>query len=79
MRARAGALTVHNFLIASHLVDPYYIGYWSALNYHGLTDQTPPAVYVATTKARHTKRMLDSEFVLYASQKERSLALRMQK
>lgn len=59
----AGAFTVHNFLIASHLVDPYYIGYWSALNYHGLTDQTPTAVYVATTKPRHNKRILDSQFV----------------
>jgi predicted transcriptional regulator of viral defense system len=55
--------TVHSFVIASHLVDPYYISHWSALNYHGLTEQTPPAVYVASTKPRNTRRILDTEFV----------------
>ena len=58
----AAAYTLHSFAIASYLVEPYYIGYWSALNYHGLTDQTPPAVYIATTKPRNSRRMLDTEF-----------------
>lgn len=41
---------------------PYYIGYWSALNYHGLTDQTPLAVYIASTKPRNSRRILNAEF-----------------
>lgn len=58
----AASYTVHSFAIASVLVKPYYIGYWSALNHHGLTDQTPAAVYVATTKPTNSRRVLDSEF-----------------
>ena len=55
--------TVHSFVIASYLVEPYYISHWSALNYHGLTEQTPPAVYVASTKPRSRRRILDTEFI----------------
>jgi predicted transcriptional regulator of viral defense system len=58
----AESYTVHSFVIASLLVKPYYIGYWSALNYHGLTDQTPPAVYIASTKPRNSRRILNAEF-----------------
>ena len=54
--------TLHSFVVASVLVTPYYIGYWSALNHHGLTDQTPPAVYIASTKPRNSRRILDTEF-----------------
>ena len=42
--------TEHEFVIASHLVSPYYIGYWSALNFYKFTEQTPFTVFVATTK-----------------------------
>ena len=55
--------TVHGFVLASHLVKPYYVSHWSALNYHGLTEQTPPAVYVASTKPRNRRKILDTEFV----------------
>ena len=43
----ADSYTVHSFVIASLLTRsrPYYIGYASALNYHGFTEQTPSAVY----------------------------------
>ena len=59
----ARSYTVHSFVIASHLIDPSYISHWSALNYHGLTEQTPPAVYITTTKPRNRKNILDIEFV----------------
>lgn len=42
--------TAHEFHVASHLADPMYVGFWSALGYHGLTEQVPQSVYVATTK-----------------------------
>ena len=58
----AASYTMHSFVIGSLLAKPYYIGYWSALNHQGLTDQTPPAVYVATTKPRHSRRILDTQF-----------------
>lgn len=59
----AADYTVHGFVIASFLVSPYYVGYWSALNYHGLTEQTPPSIYVATTKPRNSRTILDTRFV----------------
>ena len=58
------AYSEHEFVVASHLVEPYYVGYWSAMQYHGLTEQVPMTVYVATT--RHVKNrvrdILDSRY-----------------
>jgi predicted transcriptional regulator of viral defense system len=59
---RADAFVVHNFVIASMLAEPYYIGYWSALNHHGLTDQIPRTTFIATTKARHAVQVHDAEY-----------------
>ena len=63
----AQSYTVHSFIIASHLVEPYYISHWSALNYYGYTEQTPPAVYITTTKPRNRKHILDTEFIFVTS------------
>ena len=41
--------TEHEFVIASALVEPMYVGYWSSLNHHGLTEQVPRTVYIVTT------------------------------
>lgn len=68
----ARSYTVHSFAVASHLVDPYYIGYWSALNYHGLTEQTSPAVYIVTTRPWKRKRILDIDFV-FVTVRERKM------
>ena len=58
----ADSFVLHNFVIASMLVEPYYIGYWSALNYHGLMDQIPRTTFVATTRARHPVQVLEAEY-----------------
>lgn len=47
--------TTHEYLIASHVAEPMYIGYYSALSHHGLTDQVPRTVYVVTPR-RATSR-----------------------
>ena len=44
-----GVTPAHEFEIAMHLVAPAAISHWSALHYHGLTDQTPRRVFVLTT------------------------------
>lgn len=44
----AGVYTTHEYLIASHVAAPMYIGYYSALSHHGLTEQVPRTVYVVT-------------------------------
>lgn len=47
--AAPGVMAVHEFEIAMALVDPAAISHWSAMNHHGLTDQTPRKVFVLTT------------------------------
>jgi len=54
--------TEHEFAIASHLAESYYIGYWSALNFHGLTEQVPMTVYVVTTKRLKDRTILDTRY-----------------
>lgn len=39
---------LHEFIVAMELVTPAAIAYWSALNHHGLTEQLPRAVFIAT-------------------------------
>lgn len=52
-----GEYTEHEFVIASHLADPMYISYWSALNFHGLTEQVPVTVFAATTEQVPTREI----------------------
>ncbi len=44
------------YLLVPHIIDVYYIGFWTALNYWGMTEQVPNVVFVATTQR---KRDLD--------------------
>ncbi|HIH43202.1 TPA: hypothetical protein HA246_06170 [Candidatus Woesearchaeota archaeon] len=50
------------YIIASKLVDNYYISYRTALSYHGLTEQLPRHVYVATIMR---KAMLEKKIQNY--------------
>ena len=59
----AESFIVHDFVVASYLTKPYYVGMWSALNYHGLSDQIPAGVFICTTKAKKPVRVLNAEFV----------------
>lgn len=47
--ATPGVAPVHEFEIAMALVSPAAISHWSALHYHGLTEQAPRRVFVLTT------------------------------
>jgi len=47
-----GHHTQNELIIASHLISPYYISYWTALSYYGYTDQPSRTVYIATTKQK---------------------------
>lgn len=47
-----GSYTVHEFVIAAHLVQPYSVAYASAFAYHGLFDLVPETVFVATTRRK---------------------------
>ena len=48
---RKGEYTLNEFVIGSVLVEPYAISYWSALNYHGLTEQIPHTIFFAGSGA----------------------------
>jgi predicted transcriptional regulator of viral defense system len=39
---------LHEFIVAMELVSPAAIAYWSALSHHGMTEQLPRTVFVAT-------------------------------
>jgi len=66
---------VHDFIIASHLVKPYSIAFWSALNYHGLSDQIPKSVFIATKKAKKTLAIINTEFVFVQISKNRFIGI----
>ena len=57
-----GDWAAHEYLIAASLVEPYYLAYGTALNYHGYTERLPRPIWVATTKR---KRSLTVEGVEY--------------
>lgn len=49
--------TEHEFIIASALVEPMYISYWSAMNHHTLTEQMSRTVYIVTTERAQTREI----------------------
>lgn len=61
----SGDLHNNSFIIGMQLVQPACIGYWSALNYYGLTEQLPHTVFVQTTKRKKSKTVsgIDYRFV----------------
>jgi predicted transcriptional regulator of viral defense system len=44
-----GVAAVHEYELAMALVEPAAISHWSAMHYHGLTEQIPRTVFVLTT------------------------------
>jgi len=49
--------------IATRLAHPAYVSYWSALHFHGLTEQVPRTVFVATTQKRRPLDFDGARFV----------------
>lgn len=61
---RTETSTVDEFVIASSLVEPMYVGFWSALDHHGLVDQAPPEVHVVTTRNDPDREILGVTYQL---------------
>ncbi|MCG2737691.1 MAG: type IV toxin-antitoxin system AbiEi family antitoxin domain-containing protein [Candidatus Methanoperedenaceae archaeon] len=55
--ARKGRYTINEFIIGSQLIQPAVIAYWSALNYHGLTEQIPGTVFIQTTSRKKEQQL----------------------
>ncbi|EMA55711.1 hypothetical protein C450_00947 [Halococcus salifodinae DSM 8989] len=49
--------TTHEYLIASHIAEPMYIGYYSALSHHGLIKQVPRTVYIVTPSRARSREI----------------------
>jgi predicted transcriptional regulator of viral defense system len=62
--ATKGKYTLNEFVLGALLVEPCVISYWSALNYHGLTEQIPLTVFLQTT-ARKKKQEITIFGVTY--------------
>ncbi len=60
-----GLWVEHPFLIVPHLAKEYYVGFWTALNYWGMTEQVPRVVYVAIPRPH---RKTDVEYGGYRLQ-----------
>lgn len=58
LSSEKGKYTLHEFVIASCLVEPSAISYWSALHHYGLTEQIPGTVFIQTP-ARKKKNVLE--------------------
>ena len=55
--AKKGKYTINEFTIGSQLVQPAVIAYWSALNYHGFTEQIPNTVFIQTTSRKKQQQL----------------------
>lgn len=55
--------TAHEFLIAHHLAPEGYIAYWTAIHHHGLTEQIPRSVWVATPRRRPEMTALGVRYI----------------
>lgn len=56
-----GLSAVHEFEIAMALVKPAAISHWSALHYHGLSEQIPRFVFILTTSPSNIPRSTTKE------------------
>jgi predicted transcriptional regulator of viral defense system len=67
----ADCFILHNFVIASHLVEPYYIGYWSALNHYGFSEQIPRTTFIATTRPKMLLEILGTGYCFVSMGKKK--------
>ncbi len=57
--AKKSAYTLNEFIIASILVQPSVISYWSALNYYGFTEQIFYTVFIQTiARKKHQEKII---------------------
>ncbi len=55
--AEKGRYTINEFVIGYEIVKNAAIAYWSALNYHGFTEQIPNTVFIQTTSRKKEPKL----------------------
>lgn len=68
----------HPFIIARKLIRPYYVGFASALNHYGITEQVSKTTYIATTKPKKTLSFHSEEFRFVCLSRERFFGFRQE-
>ena len=58
LEAEKGKYTLHEFVVGSSLVEPSAIAYWSALHFHGLTEQIPNVVFIQTVSRKRRRELV---------------------
>ncbi len=70
----------HNFrdenVIASFIVKDGGVAYWSAMHYHGLTEQIPNVMYVQTTMAKTNKTIFGIRYKFIKVKKEKLIGFK---
>lgn len=61
----------HPYLLARKLIEPYYVGFASALNHYGITEQVSATTYIATTKPKKPLSFHSEEFRFVCLAKKR--------
>ncbi|MFP4051628.1 MAG: type IV toxin-antitoxin system AbiEi family antitoxin [Thermoplasmata archaeon] len=49
------------YLVVDHIIDEYYVGFWSAMNYWDMTEQIPMVTQVALTKRKREVEYLEQK------------------
>ncbi len=73
-----GTPQLHEFLVAMTLVQPAAIAYFSAMNYHGFTEQIPRQVFITTDHkvSRPSKESLGVSYRIVSQRPQRFFGLR---
>lgn len=68
--------TDHEFILVANIIKPYYLSYWSALNYYGFTEQVSQTVFVATTKRKRNMEILGLKITFVTLKKAKFFGFR---
>lgn len=68
---KSGRFTEEGIVIASYLVEPYYISYWTALDFYGWTEQPSRTVFIASTKLKRPTELQGTKFKFIKLRPER--------
>ncbi len=58
----SAAYGTNSLIVSRKLVAPYYVGFATALNYHGITEQVSKITFIATTKKKKTMQFQADEY-----------------
>lgn len=67
------------WVIVPYLIDEYYVGFWTAMNYWDMTEQIPYTIFVATTKRKRDLKFGNQKFEFITLSKKKFFGFIKQK